>query len=264
MLKVLSWNINGMRSIIKKGFVRWVQHENPHILCLQETRATEGQVDVSELEKEYKVLWNPGEKVGYSGTMMFSKLQPKEVRYGFHSEDKEGRVITCIFETFSLVNVYAPIAQEGLVKLPYRLKWDSDLLSHIKSVKQEIPNPVILCGDLNVAHTDMDIAYAHHYRGTYCFTNEEKANFSKLLEEGGFCDTWRYFNRDRIEYTYWNPRTNARMRNAGWRVDYFCCDNQLVSSIKKVWIMGYVFGSDHCPIGLELDWENFGKETMVK
>eukprot|EP01121_Diplochlamys_sp_Union-15-3_P014619 TRINITY_DN4682_c0_g1_i3.p1 TRINITY_DN4682_c0_g1~~TRINITY_DN4682_c0_g1_i3.p1 ORF type:complete len:260 (-),score=11.89 TRINITY_DN4682_c0_g1_i3:92-871(-) len=256
LYRFLSWNVNGIRSVLKKGqFVETIKRENPNILCLQEVRALPDQVDLTSLS-EYTAIWNPAysDKKGYSGTMILSKITPKKVTLGIGipEHDKEGRFIQCEFDNFTLLNIYSPTSQHGLKRLPYRLKWEDDLFEFIKNLKQISTKPIIIGGDLNVAHTELDVAFPEQYRNTYSFTDEERGCFSRLLNLG-YCDTYRYFNNNKIEYTYWNPRINGRARNRGWRVDYFCCDNSLIDKLKRSWILKEVYGSDHCPIGLEIE-----------
>jgi len=243
-----SWNVNGIRAILKKGFLDFVAKYTPDVLCLQEVKAHAHQVELS-LEG-YDVYWNSAQRPGYSGTAIFTKIKPLSVQVGVDLEehDKEGRVITLEFQKFYLVNVYTPNAGEELKRLPYRMEWDREFLKFIKQLEKK--KPVIVCGDLNVAHTEIDLANPKSNHGNSGFTDEERANFTKLLE-AGFVDSFRYFYpNEPKKYTWWTYRFNARAKNVGWRIDYFCLSKDLSSIMKEAIILPEVTGSDHCPVGL--------------
>lgn len=250
-LRLISWNVNGIRSMLKKGFLEFVAAENPDILCLQETKAEPAQVDMDL--PAYNAYWNASiSRRGYSGTAIFSKRKPLNVTYGFgiHEHDREGRVITLEFPGVYLVTVYTPNSQEELRRLAYRTgEWDQAFLAHLKSL--EATKPVIFCGDLNVAHKEIDIARPKENQRTAGFTNEERANFDRLVE-AGFVDTFRVFNQEPNQYSWWSYRTRAREKNIGWRIDYFGASAILRPELRNAGIMQQVMGSDHCPVILEI------------
>jgi exodeoxyribonuclease-3 len=249
-MKLISWNVNGIRAILKKGFVDIVQKAQPDVLCLQETRAAPSQVDV-ELPG-YRAYWNAAEKKGYSGTLIFSQVEPVRVSNGIGvpAHDTEGRVITAEFEDFHLVNVYTPNSQRELTRLDYRQQWDRDFLAYLKRLERT--KPVVFCGDLNVAHREIDLANPKSNEGNHGFTPQERAGFDALLE-AGFVDTFRLFTAAGGHYTWWAPFANARARNIGWRIDYFLVSKALVPRVQAARILPQVLGSDHCPVVLELD-----------
>ena len=251
-MKILSWNVNGIRAVLGKGFVDFIATENPDILCLQETKARSEQVQLPLELGAYKTYWNSAEKPGYSGVAVFTKEQPSDVLHGIGIEDhdREGRVLTLEYAEFFLVNVYTPNAQDGLRRLPYRLQWDAAFRFHLTRLATR--KPVIFCGDLNVAHQEIDIARPRENRMTPGFTPEERNSFSELLD-AGFVDTYRHVFPDRNEaYSWWSYRAGARQRNVGWRIDYIGVSTSLVSRIASVEILPHVLGSDHCPVGLVL------------
>ncbi len=250
MTKLISWNVNGLRAVIKKGFLEFFEQEKPDILCLQEVKATQDQVELSF--KGYEVFWNAAEKKGYSGTAIYTRFKPLHVSYGlglpYH--DKEGRVITLEFDRVYVVNVYTPNAQNDLGRLPYRSEqWDRDFLSYVKSL--EMNKPVIFCGDLNVAHKEIDLANPKTNTGSAGFTPEERQGFDNIVA-AGFIDSFRHFNQEPKHYSWWSYRTAARERNVGWRIDYFCVSRVLVDSLEAASILPHVHGSDHCPVVLEV------------
>lgn len=250
-MKLISWNVNGIRACIKKGFYDFLKQEDPDILCIQETKMQEGQVEI--LSKGYFQYINSAIKKGYSGTMVFTKKKPLEVTYGINHalHDQEGRVITLEYETFYLVTCYTPNSQNELKRLDYRMTWEDDFLVYLKSLDEK--KPVVLCGDLNVAFLDIDIKNPKTNRRNAGFTDEER-NKMKVLLENGFVDTFRYLYPDVTgRYSWWSYRFNARKNNAGWRIDYFIVSNRLKDKIKEADILHDVMGSDHCPITLELD-----------
>ena len=250
-MKLISWNVNGIRACLKKGFMDFFEQEDADIFCLQETKIQEEQIPF-ELEGYYQ-YWNFAEKKGYSGTAVFSKKEPLNVIYGLGIEehDQEGRVITLELEDFYLLTVYTPNSQRGLARLEYRMNWEDEFLKFLKNLEKS--KPVILCGDLNVAHTEIDLKNPKTNRKNAGFSDEERAKFSRLLENG-FIDTFRYFYPDKTgAYTWWSYMFNARANNAGWRIDYFCVSEVLKDKLQDAMIYSDVLGSDHCPVGLKID-----------
>lgn len=248
-MKLLSWNVNGIRAALKKGFLDFLKKEDPDILCIQETKARPEQVDI--VTPNYKHYWNSAEKKGYSGTVIFTKKEPLSIQYGIAIEehDNEGRVITLEFKDFFLVNVYTPNSQRGLTRLEYRQKWNKDFLKFLRGLEKM--KPVIFCGDLNVAHKEIDLANPKSNKKNAGFTPEERADFDKIVE-AGFIDTFREFNKEPGNYTWWSYMFNARANNVGWRIDYFCISKELRKKLKDAFILPKVMGSDHCPVGIEL------------
>ncbi len=248
-MKLVSWNVNGIRAVQKKGFNEYVQKENPDVLCLQEVKATKEQA--GEIMKGYHSFWNSAQKKGYSGTAIFSKKEPINVTYGIGLEehDTEGRVITAEFDDYHVLTVYTPNAQRGLTRLDYRLKWDEVFRDFVKNLEKK--KPVIFCGDLNVAHNEIDIAHPNSNRNNPGFTDAERNSFSKLLDTG-FVDSFRHFNKDPHQYSWWSYMFNARAKNIGWRIDYFCASEKIKHSLKSAFIRQEIHGSDHCPVGLIL------------
>lgn len=249
-MKMISWNVNGIRACVKKGFLDFFNEVDADIFCLQETRLQEGQIDL-ELDG-YHQYWNYAEKKGYSGTAIFTKKKPLSYKYGIDIDkhDKEGRVITLEYEDFYLVNVYTPNSQRGLKRLEYRMKWEEDFQDYLKDLEED--KPVVLCGDLNVAHKEIDLANPSSNRTNPGFTDEERAKMTKLLGSG-FVDTFRYFYPDKEDaYTWWSYITKARDRNVGWRIDYFVVSEDLVGDMKSASIRSEILGSDHCPVELVL------------
>lgn len=252
-MKIVSWNVNGIRAVLNKDlFHPFIEEEKPDILCIQETKAHPDQVDLALKDYEHH-YWNAAEKKGYSGTAIFSKIKPLSVSYdiGVEEHDQEGRVICLEFEEFFLVTTYVPNSQRGLLRLPYRSKWDEDFRSYLKTLEKN--KPVILCGDLNVAHTEIDLANPKgNYNKTAGYTQVEIDGFTRLLASG-FIDTFREFESEGGHYTYWGFWNNLRARNIGWRIDYFLVSPELKGKVKDSFILSKVMGSDHCPIGLVLD-----------
>lgn len=249
-MKLISWNVNGLRACLNKGFMDFFQQEQADIFCLQETKLQEEQIPF-QLEG-YHAYWNFAQKKGYSGTAVFAKKEPLSVSYGIGQEehDQEGRVITLEFDTFYLVTVYTPNSQRDLARLDYRMIWEAEFLGYLKNLEKS--KPVILCGDLNVAHTEIDLKNPKTNRKNAGFTDEERAKFSELLKNG-FIDTFRHFNPDKKEaYTWWSYMFNARANNAGWRIDYFCVSESLKNELRDAMIYDQIMGSDHCPVGLEI------------
>ena len=249
-MKLISWNVNGLRACMGKGFADFFRKADADIFCIQESKLQAGQIAL-ELPG-YHQYWNYAEKKGYSGTAVFSRREPLGVSYGIGQEehDREGRVITLEFADFYLVTVYTPNSQDGLARLDYRMEWEDAFLSYLKGL--EVKKPVVFCGDLNVAHQEIDLKNPKTNRKNAGFTDEERAKFSRLLENG-FIDTFRYFYPD-LEgaYSWWSYRFHAREKNAGWRIDYFLVSSALKDRLEDALIYKDVYGSDHCPVGLIL------------
>ena len=249
-MKCISWNVNGIRACITKGFEDRFRELDADIFCLQETKCQQGQVEL-ELPG-YHQYWNYANRRGYSGTAVFTKKEPISVKNGIGIEehDKEGRVITLEFKEFYFVTVYTPNSQSELRRLEYRMEWERDFLAYLLKLQES--KPVICCGDLNVAHEEMDLKNPKTNRKNAGFTDEERACFTKVLESG-FIDTFRYFYPDKEGiYSWWSYRFKAREKNAGWRIDYFITSKDIEKNIKDAVIYTEVFGSDHCPVGLEI------------
>ena len=250
-MKFISWNVNGLRACVTKGFQDYFNSMDADFFCLQETKLQEGQIDL-ELPG-YNQYWNYAIKKGYSGTAIFAKEAPINVLYGVGSEelDTEGRMITLEYPDFYLVTCYTPNAQQGLARIDHRLKWDDAFREYLCRLDQQ--KPVIICGDLNVAHQEIDLKNPSSNRGNAGFSDEERDSFTKLLE-AGFTDTFRNQNPDAVgAYSWWSYRFNARKNNAGWRIDYFLVSNRIAEQIVTTPIYSDVLGSDHCPVGLELN-----------
>lgn len=251
MKKLISWNVNGLRACVGKGFTDFLIAEDADIFCIQESKLQEGQIDLDL--PGYHQYWNYAEKKGYSGTAIFTKEEPLSVSYGMDIEkhDHEGRVITLEFEKFYMVTVYTPNSQDELKRLDYRMEWEDDFRMYLK--KLEETKPVIFCGDLNVAHKEIDLKNPKTNRRNPGFTDEERDKFT-LLTEAGFIDTFRHFYPD-LEgaYSWWSYRFHAREKNTGWRIDYFLVSDSLKDSLKDALIYKDIYGSDHCPVGLLLE-----------
>lgn len=247
-MKLISWNVNGIRACVSKNFMEFFNEVDADIFCLQETKLQENQIDL-QLEGYFQ-YWNYAKKKGYSGTAIFTKKEPLSVTYGINIEehDQEGRVITLEFEDFYMITVYTPNSQNELKRLDYRMKWEDDFRAYLKKL-DEI-KPVIVCGDLNVAHKEIDLKNPKTNRKNAGFTEEERNKFTELLNEG-FIDTFRYFypNEENI-YSWWSYRFKAREKNAGWRIDYFCTSEKLKDRLVSAKIHTEVLGSDHCPVEL--------------
>ncbi len=252
-MKLISWNVNGIRACLKKGLARFIAEARPEILCLQETKARPDQVDLPLEFGGYRAYWNPAEKPGYSGVVVFTRDEPVDVRLGMDQpeHDREGRVISLEFPDFHLVNVYTPNAQNELRRLPYRMEWDQAFHDHLGALGAD-GKPVIFCGDLNVAHREIDLARPAQNRRSAGFSDEERDGFSRLLD-AGFIDSFRHFQPDATgAYSWWSYRANARANNVGWRIDYFGVSKQLEDRMKGARILPEVTGSDHCPVELVL------------
>ena len=247
-MKLISWNVNGIRACLNKGFLDFFNSENADIFCLQETKCQEGQV---ELEIDgYTSYWNSAEKKGYSGTAVFTKNKPLKVTYGIGKQehDKEGRIITLEFEKFYLVTNYTPNAKRELERLDYRMIWEDEIRKYL--LKLNKTKPVIVCGDLNVAHEEIDLKNPKTNRGNAGFTDEERAKMTELLN-AGFVDSFRYLYPDKEgQYSWWSYMGKAREKNIGWRIDYFIVSKDIKDRIKEATIYPEVMGSDHCPVGL--------------
>lgn len=252
MVKLISWNVNGIRAVWKKGFLEFVKAEDPDILCIQEIKAHPDQVDQKLSEYEHH-FWNSAERPGYAGTAVFSKVKPLSVYYNFGEKEnhkEEGRIITMEFDDFYLVNVYVPNSGRGLTRLKYREGWDKLFLNYVQQLEKK--KPVIICGDLNVAHTEMDLANPKpNYNKTAGYTQVEIDGMQRLLD-AGYIDSFRAFVKEKGHYTFWSQMFNARARNVGWRIDYFLVSEKLRTRMKRAFILPQVMGSDHCPVGLEL------------
>lgn len=250
-MKLISWNVNGLRACVQKGFLEYFKEADADIFCIQESKLQEGQIDL-ELTG-YNQYWNYAERKGYSGVAIFSKAAPISVAYGINKEehDREGRVITLEFEDFYMVTVYTPNSQQELARLDYRMEWEDEFRSYL--VELDSRKPVVVCGDLNVAHKEIDLKNPASNRKNAGFTDEERNKFTKLLE-AGFIDTYRYFYPDREGvYSWWSYRFNARANNAGWRIDYFCVSARLADRLVSADIHTGIQGSDHCPVELVME-----------
>lgn len=250
-MKFISWNVNGLRACVQKGFVEFFEKADADIFCIQETKLQEGQIDL-QLPGYYQ-YWNYAVKKGYSGTAIFTKEEPLHVMYGIGMEehDQEGRVITLEFPSCYFVTVYTPNSQNELARLPYRMKWETDFLAYLKQLEKK--KPVIFCGDLNVAHKEIDLKNPKTNRKNAGFTDEERAKFTELLD-AGFIDTFRFFHPDQEGiYSWWSYRFKAREKNAGWRIDYFCVSGSLKDRLQDAKILTDVMGSDHCPVELDME-----------
>lgn len=250
-MKLISWNVNGLRACMGKGFLDFVAAENPDMLCLQETKMQQGQADVPV--DGYHEYWCSAEKKGYSGTALFTKTEPLTVSYnlGIDEHDHEGRVITAEYPEFYLVTVYVPNSQDGLKRLDYRMQWENAFRAYVKKLDET--KPVVICGDMNVAHQEIDLKNPKTNRKNAGFTDEERAKMSELLG-AGFVDTWRHFYPDAEGvYSWWSYRFKAREKNAGWRIDYFIVSERFVGRVKAARILTDVFGSDHCPVAIEIE-----------
>lgn len=250
-MKLISWNVNGIRACVQKGFLDFFKEVDADMFCIQESKVQGGQIELA-LEG-YHQYWNYAEKKGYSGTAIFTKVEPMNVSYGIGIEehDKEGRVITLEFENFYLVTVYTPNSKSELERLDYRMVWEDEFRKHLKKLDES--KPVIVCGDLNVAHKEIDLKNPKNNRRNAGFTDEERNKFTELLDSG-FIDTFRNFYPD-LEgtYSWWSYRFKAREKNAGWRIDYFCTSERLKDSLVSAKIHTEVLGSDHCPVELQIN-----------
>ena len=250
-MKFISWNVNGIRAVLKKGFMDFLEEHNPDIICLQETKAHKEQVDIN-LDNYPFEYWNSAVKKGYSGTAIFSKKEPLNIIYdiGIEEHDQEGRVITAEFEDYYLITVYTPNSKRELLRLEYRQQWDIDFLKFLKELEKK--KPVIFCGDLNVAHKEIDLKNPKTNHRNPGFTDEERASFDNI-ENAGFIDTFREFNTEGGHYTWWSYMFQARKKDIGWRIDYFCISESLKSQLKDAYILKDVLGSNHAPVVMEFN-----------
>ena len=250
-MKLVSWNVNGVRAALGKGLLDWMAASRADVICLQEVKATPGDVQGVAWPEGYSLHWNAAEKKGYSGTAILSRRPPLAVTTGLGSpgHDAEGRTLTAEFDDCYVVNVYVPNAQPELARLAFRQEWDRALLAYARRLEQR--KPVIFCGDLNVAHEEIDLARPKENVGSPGFSDEERAGFREYLA-AGFIDTFRVFEPGPGHYSWWTYRAGARARNIGWRIDYFMASAVLKPRLQRAWIEPHVMGSDHCPVGLEL------------
>lgn len=250
MMKLVSWNVNGLRACVNKGFLDYFREMDADLFCIQESKLQEGQICL-EISEEYHQFWNYAVKKGYSGTAVYSKAKPLSVRYGIEEDlEPEGRILTLEFEGFYLVNVYTPNAKRDLSRLDYRLEWEDRFRGYLQQLDKQ--KPVIVCGDLNVAHREIDLKNAKANIGNSGFTYEERGKMTELLD-AGFIDTFRHLYPDRTDaYSWWSYMPKIRERNVGWRIDYFLVSSQLASLVSEARIDAQILGSDHCPIVLEL------------
>jgi len=250
-MKLISWNVNGLRACVQKGFLEFFKEIDADFFCIQESKLQEGQITL-DLPEGYEAYWNYAQKKGYSGTAIFTKHTPLSVNYGIGIEehDKEGRVITLEYDTFYLVTCYTPNSQNELARLPYRMEWEDAFLQYLDGLKEK--KSVIFCGDLNVAHQEIDLKNPKTNRKNAGFTHEEREKFSVMLSHG-YIDTFRYFYPDMEQiYSWWSYRFKAREKNAGWRIDYFVVSEDLEDKLVDAKIHTQVFGSDHCPVELDI------------
>lgn len=249
-MKFISWNVNGIRACQRKGFEDFLASAGPDAICLQEVKAHAEQVNLNT--DGYHVFWNAAKKPGYSGTAILTREKPLGAVCGIGAAEhgNEGRVLTLEYPDYHLVNVYTPNAQHGLTRLDYRMEWDAAFLAHMKKLEKK--KPVVFCGDLNVAHREIDLANPKTNRKNPGFTDEERAGFDAIIE-AGFIDTFREFEEGPGHYSWWSYRANARARNIGWRIDYFLISGELRPRLKSAGILPGVMGSDHCPVTVELD-----------
>ena len=251
-MKLISWNVNGIRAVLKKGFLDFLGEHQPDVLLLQEVKAERDQVDVDFKSGGWDISWNAAEKKGYSGVAAFTRLPilSETLGIGIEEHDQEGRVLTLEYEEFFVVNVYTPNAQNELRRLAYRQKWNADFLAYVKGLEET--KPVIFAGDLNVAHQEIDLARPKQNRKSAGFSDEERAGFDDILA-AGFVDTFRHFHPDEPDhYSWWSYRGGARSKNVGWRLDYFCVSASLMERVESAQILSDVMGSDHCPVELVL------------
>jgi exodeoxyribonuclease-3 len=253
-MKIISWNVNGIRAIYKKGIIGWINNENPDILCIQETKANQDQLPIYLRNlPNYYVSFNSAEKKGYSGVVTYSKIKPMTIKKGFGIEkfDKEGRVIITETKWFYLFNIYFPNGKKNQERLDYKLNFYNKFLNYVDNLKSEGKN-IIVCGDFNTAHKPIDLANPKSNENISGFLPVEREWIDTFIEHG-FIDTFRFFNKEPNQYTWWSLRTRARERNVGWRLDYFFVNNDFIKTVKSAFILQNVMGSDHCPVGIEID-----------
>lgn len=250
-MKLVSWNVNGLRAVLKKGFEDFFYKIDADIFCIQETKMQEGQIEDFIL-KGYTQYWNSALKKGYSGTAIFTKIKPKNVSYGIDikEHDQEGRVITLEFDKFYIINIYTPNSKRELERLEYRMIWEEEIRKYLNKLSKK--KPVIMCGDLNVAHEEIDLKNPKTNKRNAGFTNEEREKMTKLLKSG-FIDSFRYIYPKKIAYTWWSYMGQARQKDVGWRIDYFLVSKDIKEKIKDAYIYKDIYGSDHCPVGIEIE-----------
>ncbi len=250
-MKLVSWNVNGLRAVLKKGFEDFFYKIDADIFCIQETKMQEGQIEDFIL-KGYTQYWNSALKKGYSGTAIFTKIKPKNVSYGIgiKEHDQEGRVITLEFDKFYIINIYTPNSKRELERLKYRMIWEEEIRKYLNKLSKK--KPVIMCGDLNVAHEEIDLKNPKTNKRNAGFTNEEREKMTKLLKSG-FIDSFRYIYPQKIAYTWWSYMGQARQKDVGWRIDYFVVSKDIKEKIKDAYIYKDIYGSDHCPVGIEIE-----------
>ncbi len=252
-MKILSWNVNGLRAVINHGFYDFFKNHDFDILCIQETKISQAEIGKNYNQiKGFTSYWNSADKKGYAGTAIFTRIKPNNVTYGIGIKefDSEGRVITMEFDDFYLINAYFPNSQHGLKRLEYKLRFNDAFLNYINNLRNK--KPIIFCGDLNVAHKEIDLKNPKSNEKNPGFTEEERKWFDKLLKNG-YIDTFREFTKEGGHYTWWSYRFNARARNIGWRIDYFIISSELRPQLKNAFIMSNIMGSDHCPVGIEIE-----------
>ena len=249
-MKFISRNVNGFRACLDKGFADFFNNADADFFCIQETKMQPGQADFNP--EGYHQYWYSADKKGYSGTAIFAKKEPISVQYGIgiDQHDHEGRAITLEYDNFYLLNVYTPNAQRELARLDYRMKWEDALREYIKKLDAE--KPVLYCGDLNCAHNEIDLKNPKTNRRSAGFSDEERAKFTQLLDSG-FADSYRYLYPDKVEYSWWSYMRQAREKNVGWRIDYFVVSDRIKDKVRDSFILGEIMGSDHCPVGIEID-----------
>lgn len=251
-MKIISWNVAGFRAVLKKGFEEFFDTIDADIFCINESKVLEDQFDYRP--EGYHMYLNPAEKKGYSGVLVFTKIEPLNVTYGMGVEehDHEGRMITLEYKDFYLVSVYVPNVKRELERLDYRMVWEDDFRKYVKKLEKK--KPVVICGDMNVAHEEIDIKNAKANIGNAGFTYEERGKMSELLDSG-FIDTYRYYNPDSELYTWWSYIGKAREKDIGWRIDYFLVSKKIIKKVTKTYIFRDIMGSDHCPIGIDIDYD---------
>ena len=251
-MKIISWNVAGFRAVLKKGFEEFFNNIDADVFCINESKVNIDQFDFKP--EGYYMFLNPAEKKGYSGILVYSKIEPLNVTFGMGIEehDHEGRMITLEYDDFYLVSVYVPNVKRDLSRLDYRMIWEDEFKDYVKKLEKK--KPVIICGDMNVAHEEIDIKNAKANRGNAGFTDEERDKMTKLLDRG-FIDTYRYYNPDGELYTWWTYFGKAREKNIGWRIDYFLVSKSIIDKVTDTYIFTDVMGSDHCPIGIDIDYE---------
>ena len=252
-MKIISWNVNGIRAIVKKGFLEWLKSESPDILCLQETKCSPDQLTVELLKPQgYETFWSSAEKKGYSGVAIFTKIKPIKISKGLGKKefDSEGRTLVAEFKDFILFNIYFPNGGAGNKRVSFKMAFYEEFLKKINKLKKE-GKRIIICGDVNTAHTEIDLSRPKENQKNTGFLPEERAWLTKLIANG-YMDTFRHFNKEGGHYTWWDYKTGARARDIGWRIDYFFVTENLLTSLKKAFILKNVLGSDHCPVGIEV------------